>query len=198
MWLKSNKTGGAAHKNLKICQNRKVKSVSTWFCKITRWQRVLKKHLVQLEVCSKFPPAPDRDEVALSEDTVALHQQRESKHRKWSKQKLMSITRHTGLIQDDTGWIKLFLMCFAHVSHTKLHYSETKRQSLCFGTISTWLEKLVVWEKCIDWPLPLCNPNRRYPLAPMSQNSIDFYKEIVLFQSVVLFITISIALLLSL
>lgn len=25
------------------------------------------RHFVQLEVCSKFPPAPDRDEVALSE-----------------------------------------------------------------------------------------------------------------------------------
>lgn len=63
------------------------------------------KHFVQLEVCRKFPPAPDRDEVALSEDTVALSQQREPKHRKWSKQKLMSITSHTSLMQDDIEWI---------------------------------------------------------------------------------------------
>lgn len=64
--------------------------------------REFERHFVQLEVCGKFPPAPDRDEVALSEDTVAPSQRREPKHRKWSKQKLMSITTHTCLTRDDT------------------------------------------------------------------------------------------------
>lgn len=32
------------------------------------------RHFVQLEVCDKFPPAPDRDEVALWEDAVAASQ----------------------------------------------------------------------------------------------------------------------------
>lgn len=61
------------------------------------------RHFVQLEVCSEFPPAPDRDEVALSGDAVAPSQRREPKYCKWSKQKLMSITSRTGLTQDDTG-----------------------------------------------------------------------------------------------
>lgn len=61
------------------------------------------RHFVQLEVCSEFPPAPDRDEVALSDDAVAPSQRREPKYCKWSKQKLMSITSSTGVTQDDTG-----------------------------------------------------------------------------------------------
>lgn len=68
-------------------------------CDVSEFER----HFVQLEVCSKFPPAPDRDEVALSEDAVEASQRREPKYCKWSKQKLMSITSHTCLTQDDTG-----------------------------------------------------------------------------------------------
>lgn len=70
------------------------------------------RHFVQLEVCSEFPPAPDRDEVALSDDAVAASQHREPKYCKWSKQKLMSITSRTGLTQDDTGWIFSEFNCF--------------------------------------------------------------------------------------
>lgn len=82
------------------------------------------RHFVQLEVCSKFPPAPDRDEVALSEDAVAPSQQRVPKHCKWSKQKLMSITSHTCLTQDDIEWIFPQFNCFI----LSFNYSNVKPQ----------------------------------------------------------------------
>lgn len=63
------------------------------------------RHFVQLQVCSRFPPVPDRDEVALSQDAVEASQQRELKYCKWGEQKLMSITGHTCLTRRDTGWI---------------------------------------------------------------------------------------------
>lgn len=72
-------------------------------CTYDVWE--FERHFVQLEVCSEFPPVPDRDEVALSEDAVEPSQRREPKHCKWSKQKLMSITGHTCLTRCDTGWI---------------------------------------------------------------------------------------------
>lgn len=89
------------------------------------------RHFVQLEVCSEFPPAPDRDEVALSDDAVAPSQRREPKYCKWSKQKLMSITSRTGLTQDDTGWIfceiNRFLVYFNYPSkHTAADSKKTR------------------------------------------------------------------------
>lgn len=87
------------------------------------------RHFVQLEVCSKFPPAPDRDEVALSEDAVAPSQQREPKHCKWSKQKLMSITSHTCLTQDDIGWIFPQLNCvLLYFNYSHKCTASTKRE----------------------------------------------------------------------
>jgi hypothetical protein len=45
------------------------------WCVSDGWE--FERHFVQLEMCSKFPPVPDRDEVALWEDTVAQCQVRE-------------------------------------------------------------------------------------------------------------------------
>ncbi len=118
---KLHSTGKKIWKSTKRCRReqegkREVKNLCWHLVCMIIWSVYdgweFERHFVQLEVCSKFPPAPDRDEVALSEDAVALSQRREPKHCKWSKQKLMSITSRTCLTQDDIEWIFPQLNCF--------------------------------------------------------------------------------------